>query len=307
MRRLTGSAALSLALAGACTGSNIIAPRDTGEGVVVFASDREGGIFQLYAIGGPGGNTPRRLPTDLQWNELSPVLSRDGRRIAWQREISDVIGSIREVEIWVANADGSEARQLVGNGSFNESPEWTANDEAIVYASRIEGSWDIFIAPLDGDEPRNLTGTPYADQHPRVSPDGSRIVFHSNRDVNFEIYVMDADGSNPRNVSADPAEDRFPTWTPDGRIVWSRFNTSFDLHIMNGDGSGQRPLLLSPFQDTHASVSPDGAKVVFQSDRFAPWSLLVMPLSGGTPEALTGRDPGITASDLTPSWGRAPR
>lgn len=307
MRRWAGIALLALTFSVACTGTNIIAPRDTGEGVVVFASDRDGGLFQLYVIGGAEGPSPRRLPTGGQWNELSPALSRDGRRIAWQRELADAIGSIREVEIWVANVDGSAARPLVSNASFNETPHWTADDAGIVYASRVEGSWDIFLVPIDGGEPRNLTGTPFADQHPRVSPDGSRIVFHSNRDVNFEIYVMNIDGSDPRNVSADPAEDRFPSWTPDGRIVWSRFNTSFDLYIMNGDGRSQRPLLLSPFQDTHPSVSPDGAKVVFQSNRFAPWSLMVIPIAGGAPQALTGDEQGIVASDLTPSWGVSPR
>ncbi|HUF27691.1 MAG TPA: hypothetical protein VMM18_12015 [Gemmatimonadaceae bacterium] len=291
-----------IATALACADTNIVRPSEGMGGTIVFASDRADGVFQLYAIGGDGGGL-RRLTDDPEHHDIAPVLSHDGQWIAWQREITTTAGAIESVEIWVMRLDGREARAVVRNGSFNESPSWLAADAGLVYASRVTGNWEIFRVALDGSEPVNLTDNPFADQHPRVSPDGTRIVFHTNRDVNFEIYVMDADGGNLRNLSADPGEDRFPTWTPTGRIVWSRFVNSFDLWMMNGDGGTQRPLVASPFQDTHASASPDGGWIVYQSDRFGSFSLLVAPIAGGEPRALASAGEGT--SDLSPMWGRS--
>lgn len=297
----TALVACTLASLGGCADTNIMEPGTGTGGSILFASDREGGIFQLYEIGADGRGL-RRLTNAGSSNDLAPVRSPDGQWIAWQREIARPGGSIESVEIWVMRADGSEARALVRNGSFNETPSWLPDGSGLAYASRVTGNWEIFRIALDGGEPVNLTNHPLADQHPRVSPDGARIAFHSNRDVNFEIYTMRADGTDPRNVSEDPAEDRFAAWTPDGQIVWSRFLTSFDLFLMDANGANQRPLVASTFEETHASVSPDGRWLVYQSDRYPPFTLLVAPISGGEPRRLLPEDAG-TATDIAPMWG----
>ena len=285
----------------ACTDTNITMPTAGTGGTIVFASDREDEMFQIYRVSGDGKGL-QRLTQDPRYHDLSPELSLDGEWIAWEREIATPGGSIESVEIWVMRSDGTEPRVVVQNGSFNESPTWLPDGSAIVYASRVTGNWEIFRLELEGGEPVNLTESPFADQYPRIAPDGSRVLFHSNRDINFEIYVMGPNGEDPRNISQDPAEDRFPAWTPDGRVVWSRFVTSFDLHIMDGDGSNSRALVSTPFEETHAAVSPDGRWVVYQSNRFPPFSLLVSPLAGGEPRTLFGSNIG-THADMGPTWG----
>ena len=292
-----------LAVLAACVDTNIMEPTAGTGGRIVFASDREGGLFQLYEIAADGRGL-RRLTDAGSNHDLAPVTSRDGEWIAWQREIARPGGSIEAMEIWVMRTDGSEARPLVRNGSFNETPSWLHDGSGIVYASRVTGNWEIFRIALEGGEPVNLSNHPLADQYPRASPDGSRIAFHTNRDVDFEIYTMRADGTEQRNVSMDPGEDRFATWTPDGQIVWSRFLTSFDLFLMDGDGANQRPLVTSTFEETHASVSPDGRWVVYQSDRFPPFTLMIAPVAGGESRRLLPENAGA-ATDIAPMWSSA--
>ena len=294
----------ALALLVACLDTNILEPTAGTGGRIVFASDRDGGLFQLHEIGADGRGL-RQLMQSGTSNDLAPVRSGNGEWIAWQREVARPGGSIEAVEIWVMRSDGTDGRALVRNGSFNETPSWLPDGSGIVYASRVTGNWEIFFVALDGGDPVNLTDHPLADQYPRVSPDGGRILFHTNREVNFEIYTMRIDGTDHRNVSADPGEDRFATWTPDGRIVWSRFVTSFDLFLMDGDGSNQRPLVTSTFEETHASVSPDGRWVVYQSDRLPPFSLLVAPMTGGESRRLLPEGAGA-ATDIGPMWSAAP-
>ena len=295
-----------LASSVACVDTNITEPGPAAGGVIFFASDRADNNFEIYSVGGNGAQL-RRLTRD-DANDRGPVASPDGSLVAWQREIASASGSVESVEIWVMNADGTNPRAVVSNGSFNGTPSWMPDGTALVYATFVSGNWEIFRSPIDGAGPDvNLTENAYADQHPRVSPDGSRIAFHTNRNLNFEIYSMAADGSDPVNLSASSADDRFPAWSPDGStIVWSRFLDNFDIWRMDADGGNQEVLVNSAFEDTAPSVSPDGQRVVFQTDRVGSprFALFTIAMAGGQAQPVLDVSSGVSASDLDPYWSR---
>jgi len=297
-----------LASAG-CRDSNITPPPppSTVGGAIVFASDREDANFEIYRIGADG-RALRRLTTNRDFNDRAPVLSRDGRRVAWEREVG-AAGGITAVEIWTMALDGSDARAVVRNGSFNRSPSWGPNDE-IVFTSRITGSDQVYRLDAGGAEPVRLTTGGAADQNPRFSTDGQRVVFQSNRGLDFDIFVMGRDGSGVTNLTRFTGDDRFPTWTPDGlRIVWTRFDersATFDLYVMAADGSAPAPLITSPFNELNPSVSPDGASVVYQTDRTPPFALYVAPMAGGDGRPLRALSTARAGSELTPWWGTSP-
>ena len=292
---------LAAALAAGCTDTNITAPVAAGGGIL-FASDRQDANFELYRVGAAGGPV-ERLTTDLAHNDFAPALSADGGRIAWEREIATPTG-LAEVELWVMDADGANARAVVDNGSENRSPSWTPDGGALVYASFVTGNWEIFRIDLATGETVNLTESPFADQAPRVARDGASILFHTNRDIQFEVYAMDADGGDARNLSRSEADDRYPVPTPDGGVVWSRFTDSFDLWIMDGDGNGQRAITWTDYEELSPSVSPDGTEVVYQTNRLPPQGLEIVPIGGGAPRAVL-TDAG-SGSSLHPFWGSAP-
>jgi Tol biopolymer transport system component len=286
--------------AAACTDTNITGPAAGAGGVVVFSSDRRDKNFEIYRIAGNGADA-RRLTTHLEHADLSPSLSHDGSRIAWEREIAGP-GGVQQVELWVMNADGSDAHVVVRNGSENRSPSWGAGDATLYYASFATGNWEIFRQDLATGAVVNLTNDPFADQYPRVSPDGRFVAFHTNRDVQFEIYVMAADGSAPHDVSNDPEDDRYPSWSPDGaRIAWSRYIDSFDLYTMKADGTDQRIVSTTPYQELGASFSPDGASLVYQTNRYPPFGLEIIAVGGGTARPLVIAD-AAPGADLSPSW-----
>ena len=299
-----------LLLVAGCRDTNIAGPPagdDTG-GVIVFASNRADNNFEIYRIGADGQGL-RRLTTDAAYNDRAPVLSPDGRRIAWEREIATDGGGLTAVEIWTMDADGTNPAVAVRNGSFNRAPGWGPAGE-IVFASRVTGSDQIYRLAAGATEPVRLTTSSGADQNPRVSPDGQRIVFQSNRALDFDIYVMNADGTGAVNLTQMAGDDRFPTWTPNGeRIVWTRFETQangFDLYSIAASGGAFTPVMATAFNELAPSVSPDGRLVVYQTDRAPPFGLYVAPIGGG--EGWPLRAPGAAASgsDLGPWWGSVP-
>jgi Tol biopolymer transport system component len=304
--------ALALFATGACTDSNLTtAPVNAAAGAIVFASDREDRNFELWRVGGDGRGL-LRLTRTPEVNDLAPALSRDGRRVAWEREVVTPGQGVTAVEIWVMNADGSDPRVVVSNGAENRSPSWGADDRSLVYSSFVGGDFDVWQVALDAagapaGAPVNLTRSPFADQWPRVAPDGATIVFQTNRDYDFEIYAMDADGGAPRNLTNSAADDRFPAWAPDGRtVVWSRFADGFDVWAMAADGSSPRAVTATPYDELAPSVSPDGRDVVFQSTAAGSRAaLFVAPLAGGTARPLGDAAAG-DASAQAPWWGPAP-
>lgn len=293
----------------ACRDTNIVAPGDAADrgGVIVFASNRADNNFEIYRIGADGGGLAR-LTTTRDFNDRAPVLSPNGGRVAWEREIATSGGDLIAVEIWTMNADGSEQRAAVRNGSFNRGPSWGPAGE-LVFSSRITGSDQIYRLSAGATEPVRLTTGGAADQHPRLSPDGQRIVFQSNRELDFDIHVMRADGTEIENLTQLAGDDRFPTWTPDGAsIVWTRFETlvnGFDLYAISVAGGEPTAVVATAYNELAPSVSPDGRSVVYQTDRSPPFGLYVASLSDGEGRPLRTVNTAGTGSDLGPWWGPA--
>ena len=293
----------------ACLDTNITPPpTGTNEGgVIVFASNRADNNYEIYRVGADGlGLT--RLTNAPETNDRSPVLSPDGTRIAWEREISTPSGDFTAVEIWTMNADGSDPRVAVRNGSFNRSPSWGPTGD-LVFSSRITGSDQIYRLASGSSQPVRLTTGGAADQYPRFSPDGQRIVFQSNRALDFDIYVMNSDGSAVTNLTQLAGDDRFATWTPDGgKIIWTRFEgdvNGFDLYSISASGGTPTTVVATEFNELAPSVSPDGSSVVYQTDRSPPFVLYIASLSAGTGRPLRPDNASGGGSDLGPWWGPA--
>src|SRR3954466_14881410 len=62
----------------------------------------------------------------LDWEEVqAPQFSPDGRQIAYGRRWVDKMNDKWESSIWLSNADGSRARQLVQGSDVKWSPDGT--------------------------------------------------------------------------------------------------------------------------------------------------------------------------------------
>jgi Tol biopolymer transport system component len=90
------------------------------------------------------------------------------------------------MELYVANADGTNARQITKNGAANFGPYFTPDGKRIIYSSNVLDprgrEFDIFLLSKDGTgDPERITTAPAFDGFPMFSPDGQWLVFASNR------------------------------------------------------------------------------------------------------------------------------
>ena len=202
-------------------------------------------------------------------------------------------------DIYVADADGSNARRLTDNPKYDAEPVVSPDGAQIVFGSQRKGDFDIYIMNSDGTSVRRLTDTVGYDGGPWFSPDGTRIVWRAWypetdeekgrwRDamehdyiiaVPLDIWVMDTDGSNKRLLVKNGATNWAPSWHPDGkRIVFSsnkddwredikQFGHNFELYIVNLDGTGLERITNNRSFDSFPMFSPDGTKLVWGANR----------------------------------------
>ena len=215
--RLHVACALGLALAavswavaptraeGAFVGSN---------GAIGFTSDRP--PAGLYAMASPGA-LATRLESAAQDGGIS--YSPDGGRIVFASSRPE---HMFNSEIYIARADGSDARRLTFHDGQDSSPSFSSDGRRIVFGAQrppLHSDYEIYSMALDGSDQRRLTTDAAYDNSPTMSSAGGQIVFLSLRAVNYEVFTMNADGSAPRNVTQTSATEFDPRISPDGTRI----------------------------------------------------------------------------------------
>ena len=133
--------------------------------------------------------------------ETDPHFSPDGRRLAFAS------GRSGHVQIWVAAADGSNARQLTHNTrQWPGSPSWSPDGGSIAFdGNEVGAPVHIWIIDADGGTARQLTNGPGNHSVPRWSHDGKWIYFSSDRATTRNIWRVPSTGGEPQQITRTAA------------------------------------------------------------------------------------------------------
>jgi Tol biopolymer transport system component len=256
--------------------------------LIAFSSDR-GGEFDIHVMSESGADQSALAPFEAEdrgprWPP-APAPSVDELAIA-----AGVVSDLRD--LYIVGAAGTRRSQITASGTRDDTmPDWSPDGGQLVFASNLDGDYDIYVTPPPGTgapgsagasqdaqvqaagsgEPIRLTDHPGADMHPSWSPDGTQIVYEAKGDEgDWDVWVMNADGSASRNLTAnEPSHDGNPAWSPDGQRIAFSSNRGgdFDIYVINADGSGD-PVRLTRAggNDFHPAWSPDGTQIAYRSD-----------------------------------------
>ncbi|HEY0992555.1 MAG TPA: hypothetical protein VGD80_36125 [Kofleriaceae bacterium] len=109
-----------------------------------------------------------------------PSWSPDGKKLAFRR----ILGELNS-EVFIANADGSDAKNLTNHPAFDGWPAWSPDGSRIAFASNRNSSYQIFVMKPDGSEVALVANTEGRATAPAWSRDGARIYFPICRNVDL--------------------------------------------------------------------------------------------------------------------------
>ena len=222
----------------------------------LLASAQRGGRWDLYEFG--ADSAPHFLPiTNDAAVERDPAFSPDLTRIAY---VTAPIDRPSSQEIYVANADGSEARRLTFDSATVQAPVFVRpNGEQVVFQSNKGGRAQLYIIHRDGTGRRQLTSGDAPNTQPDVSPDGRKLLFVSLRQPpggsrNYDIWEMNLDGTGERRLTTSPRNEDTPRYAPDRQSFY---------YLRDEGGSPPtkrvyRQLLADSIGATQQPVTPSG-------------------------------------------------
>lgn len=259
--------------------------------------------FSLFLLS-PETGEKRRVtsPPASVVGDCSPAFSPDGKRLAFVRVISALVG-----DVYLVSVNGGEPKRLTFDGAGVSNLAWTPNGREIVFGSRLGGKNRLYRIPVEGGGAEWLAATGSEAQYPAFSRDGSRLAWRQNtsdEDI-FRLALKSGSENVPPVASliVSTALEASPRYSPDGKRIAFVSNRSGSDEIWVCGSDGENPIRLTSFRGPLAgspSWSPDGKQIVFDCRPEGNADIYVVSAEGGQPRRLT-TDP---AEDIVPSWSR---
>ena len=187
------------------------------------------------------GTAPRALVAEGRM-ATGIAFSPDGRRIAYS------LADGESAQIWVANADGSGARQVTTTKFFiNTSPTWSPDGKRLAFVSNRGGTPQIYVMSSEGGEAKRLTFQGNYNQTPEWSPRGDLIAFTARDERNaFDLFTLNVETGKVNRLTQDQGNNEEPSFSPNGRLILFTSNRAGgqQLFVMTSDGNNQTQLPL---------------------------------------------------------------
>ncbi|MCX5759646.1 MAG: hypothetical protein NTU83_14310 [Candidatus Hydrogenedentes bacterium] len=172
-------------------------------------------------------------------------------------------------EIYVADYDGANAKQLTKHGSISILPKASPDGTKVAYISFKDRYPFLYIFERATGKSTVLSKNVGLNATPSWSPDGHSIAMVLSKDGNSEIYVKSPDGTGERRLTRDPASDSSPAYDPSGKqiaFVSDRGGTP-QIYVMDADGGNPHRVSMVGGKAYDPIWSPDGKMIAFVAER----------------------------------------
>lgn len=196
------------------------------------------------------------------WRDVSP----DGRQVVF------TLTQNGRIDIWTADQDGNNPRQLTDKNRDNGWPKWSPDGKQIAFCSTRDGNSEVYVMNADGSNQKRVTRDPATKIAPQWAPDGKKVfagavntddparppmcvVDLTNGDVNFmgndQVVQLIVDSSQPEQKISSHDGSHVAICRGTHGLFLAAGTTQKKL---TGEGLGCR----------NAAWSPDGSKIAFE-------------------------------------------
>lgn len=177
---------------------------------MIYCSDKNGDL-DLFVMDLETG--AEKQITNMLGYDGGAWFSPDGKKIVWRASRPKAPAEIMEyssllvqgmvaptnMEVWIADADGKNAKQVTQLGQANWAPNFTPDGKQIIFCSNHEYKrgfpFNMYLINLDGNGLKKISRDKGFDAFPMFSPDGKKLLFSSNRNNNgtrdTNVFIAD--------------------------------------------------------------------------------------------------------------------
>lgn len=183
---------------------------------IVYQTTRHGN-WELYLVDVETGREYRL--TDSAWNEINPVWSPDGSRVAFQ---SDRDG---RWHVYVLDLAARSITQLTSDTDsapvYDVDPQFAPDGSRIAFRRYAQpgGPSALMLMDADGRNVRAITAPDMDATNQAWSPSGRLIAFQALRGGQLDVYVYDTASGATRHLTDSAIPDYAPTWLCNDEIV----------------------------------------------------------------------------------------
>jgi Tol biopolymer transport system component len=169
------------------------------------------GDLELWTMSEDGSGKKRI--TNAEGYDGGPVFSRDGSKMAWRAYrpdtpekvatyrglLKDNLTTPMKMELYVADGDGSHAKQLTNYGCASFAPTFTPDGKKIIFSSNKDKcdsrQFELYMINPDGTGLAQVTQFGGFTSFPEFAPDGKKLVFVSDHEAKgvYEFNIWTAD------------------------------------------------------------------------------------------------------------------
>ena len=232
----------------------------TNDGRIIYSS-AEGGNADIFAITEDGEQ--KQLTSDPA-AEISPKLSADGRLMIFMSNRSG------QMDVWRADANGTNALQLTKNGNVTDSI--ISPDARSVYylvrdpESKVEKLWRVSINGENAGQVTDLTT-----RSPRISPDGKTIAgYMSNPKTNtMMLGLVSTQTGEVLKYLETPSHNDMPflDWSSDGQDLFVVLRRGKPTSLWRVPLNGRSPAQLREWENDaifRLAISRNGERVFYE-------------------------------------------
>ena len=257
-----------------------------------LASIQSRGLVNLWLVPEGDVNKAVRLPT----GNVSSFFTSTGSNVAWVPDgrIVYVSNEGGNADVWIADPDGNNRKQLTAASSTDVSPVVTADGRYVVFVSWEDNKKNVWRMNMDGSNPVRLTSG-LADAFPSLSPDSRWVIYSSLDGTKPTLWKVSIDGGTPVQVTDHAALTS--AVSPDGRSIAFSYPESQDpfappnrIAVIPFEGGQISKTFEVPAIGTVLSVthwSHDGKSILYSVTASNVTNIWSQPLDGGAAKQVT--------------------
>lgn len=195
---------------------------------IIYTGYYRSGLMDLYEI--TLNPLTRRTFASYRGTNTGGAFSPDGSKVAM------ILTSTGSAELWIADANGKNAKRLTNNTAAEASASWSPNGAELVLSSDLMGSPQIYKISANGGKmsrvPTKISGYCTEPDWNPLYP--NLIAFTIAQGGSFQVAVFDSKTGESKVITSGGASTT-PRWTNDGRhIIFTKsYGKSRSLYIVD--------------------------------------------------------------------------